>query len=103
MHHHHANSPPPPVVKPEGQEEEAAYQVVLAAALETFIEEERLKAEADYQTRLAEAITLSEVGDCVMPPSPPPLTPATPMPEPADRYVWTSQLREWVNAPLGSA
>lgn len=48
--------PPPPVVK---QEEEAAYQAVFAAAMQTSIEEERRKAEADYQPQLAEALALS--------------------------------------------
>ena len=50
----------------------------MAAAMETCIEEERMKAEAeeaDYQARLAETITLSAAGECVMPPSPLPLIP----------------------------
>ena len=67
-----------PVSKPEEEEDEdeAAYQAALAAALATSIEEERLKAEAeeaDYQARLVEAIALSAIGDCVVPPSSPPL------------------------------
>ena len=71
--------------------------------METFIKEERLKAEAedaDYQARLAEAFAHSVAGECVVPPSPSPLIPSRHKAESAGWYIWTNQLWEWVSVPL---
>ena len=68
--------PPPLIRRDEDQEAEATYQeaLVLAAVLRESEEEERHKEEeeAAYQARMAEAIALSVVGDCVVPPLAPP-------------------------------
>ncbi|XBH71479.1 hypothetical protein VPH35_098927 [Triticum aestivum] len=41
----------------------------------------------------AMALGVQAAGDCIVPPSPPPLTPVT-QPKLADQYVWTGQVRE---------
>ncbi|KAE8799488.1 hypothetical protein D1007_25064 [Hordeum vulgare] len=86
---------PPPIVHDEDQEAEAAYQAALAATLRESEEKERRKAEeADvaYEAQLAEAIAMSIVGDCVVPP----LSKSEPQPE---VYEWTACLHEWVSVP----
>ncbi|KAE8811185.1 hypothetical protein D1007_11929 [Hordeum vulgare] len=58
------------VVTDEDQEAEAAYQATLVAVLCDNEEEARRRAdeEATYQQQLVEAIALTAVGDCVVPP-----------------------------------
>ncbi|KAE8791288.1 hypothetical protein D1007_34282 [Hordeum vulgare] len=88
--------PPPPVVSDEDEEAEAAYQATLASVLRDSEEEARRRAdeEAVYQQQLAEAIVLSAVGDCVVPP------PSKPKPtEPWEVYQWTDVVHEFVTAP----
>ncbi|XP_048527923.1 peroxidase 57-like [Triticum urartu] len=83
VQHHHTKPPPPPIVKPE-EEEEVAYQAALAVAMQTSIEEEQPKAEeeeADYQARLAVALALFAIGNGMVSPLPPRLTPPTPKAE----------------------
>ena len=59
---------------------------------------------------MAQALTLSAVGDCVLPPVAPPSPPRCrvkaepepqlePEPSPIERYSWTGVVREWVRAP----
>lgn len=96
LEHHHTNPVPPPVVK----QEEGCLPAGAGGALETSIEEERLKVQAgevDYQVRLAEAIALFRQlhGATVTTVA----HPLMPKPELVDLYIWTGQLREWVSAP----
>ena len=48
--------------------------------------------EAAYQARMADAMSLSAAGDCVVPP-------LRPVPNRIERYSWNGEVREWVSAP----
>ncbi|KAE8778749.1 hypothetical protein D1007_48250 [Hordeum vulgare] len=90
--------PPPPVVSDEDQEAEAAYQSALTGVLRDSEEEARHVAEEEeaYQRQLAEAMALSAVRDCVVPPPP------EPEPEPTlprQVYQWTGIVQEFVSTP----
>ncbi|KAE8797362.1 Pre-mRNA-processing factor 39 [Hordeum vulgare] len=76
----------------------------MATDLRESGEEERSNEEgaAAYQARMAEAIALSVVGDCIVPPLAPPsparLEPARNVLKPHE-YIWEGVVREWVSAP----
>ena len=99
--------PPPLVVREEDQAAEDAYQATLAAVYRESEEDERRRAEeeeARYEAAMAQAIALSAVRDCVLPPVAPPSPPRRcvkpePEPSPIERYSWTGVVREWVRAP----
>ncbi|KAE8790072.1 Cytochrome P450 71C4 [Hordeum vulgare] len=87
----------PTVVSDEDQEADAAYQAALGGVLRESEEDARRVAEEKeaYQRQLAEAMALSAVGDCVVPPPP------EPEPEPAlprQVYQWTDVVQEFVSA-----
>lgn len=96
---------PPDVLPEEEEKEEEAYQDALEATMQPALEESR-REEDTRCFSMQEALALSAAGDCVIPPSAPPLAFfPEPKPEPQSTehepevYQWTSQLREWVSAP----
>ncbi|KAE8809124.1 Pre-mRNA-processing factor 39 [Hordeum vulgare] len=97
VHDVRAGTPPPLVVR-DDQEAEAA---ILHESKEEEWRKEEEGATA-YQARLAEAMALSAIRDCVVPPMAPP-SPAKTEPGPTalrtESYTWDGVVREWVNAP----
>ncbi|KAE8786218.1 hypothetical protein D1007_40005 [Hordeum vulgare] len=86
-----------PVVSDEDQEAEAAYHAALAGVLHDSEEKARRAAEEKeaYQRQLAEAMALSAVGDCIVPPPPEP-EPEPALPRQAERVegLWLMELEK---------